>query len=234
MYHWAHLYLVSNSMMGLEYYTAFLYARWYFKINLLKNALLEDHLRDPKSPLEDLNCHQSTNLNKIMWTYSISKSSLWCLNDSSIILYPSSIFCKSYLSNWTLKHPGSDKICLPWYCALPRITHPLCFPSTCPRGWCKEKTWHHNDSLQDQDPFQLCCQLSSSSGLENALTVNAQQRSAGQYPGISQDFCDRTGAPRKCPQSPNLSTWSSCERYWGVSTHGSELSNTGDPFFQTQ
>lgn len=120
---------------------------------------------------------------------------------------------------------------------------PLFLPCTCPRGWCsaKERTWHHNDSLQDQDPVIPCSFASNFpvlAGVANALTVNAQKRSAEQYPGFSQNLCDMTGAPRKCPQSPDLSTSSSCERCWGnlSSTHGSELANTGDllcsPFFR--
>lgn len=47
----------------------------------------------------------------------------------------------------------------------------------------------------------------------NSLIVNAQKRSAKQCPGFSQNLCDMTGAPRKCPRAQ---TWSSCERYWGM------------------
>lgn len=122
----------------------------------------------------------------------------------------------NFKTSWVRQDLLSLVFCSPQNHPSPTVSLPPASEGGCSP---KEKTWHHNDSPQDQGPVIPCSFAVTFPvlvGLANALTVKAQKRSAEQYPGFSQNLCDMTGAPTKFPKSPNLSPWSSCERYWGM------------------
>lgn len=137
----------------------------------------------------------------------------WFLNITLSLPYSVKIIHETDLKNIL----GQTRSAWPGILLSPELSPLLCLPSTWPRGWCspKEKTWHHKENPQEQGPVIPSSFANNSPvpvGVVNVLTIIAQKRSAEQCPGCSQNLCDTTGAPRKCPKSPNLSTWSSCER----------------------